>query len=115
MILPPSSPQTRPAKPVAELDKGGGGIDKIQPLEGNRSMTLEVTNKPSERGIVTVSEKDKDKTKAGEAALKSVKSNDTIKPPVQPKPKKKRSRAANIANTSAPSSPLSLPFIIFLI
>jgi len=100
ILPPPSSPLQKPAK--TDGDKSGG-VDKIQPLEGNRSMTLEVTNKPSsERGLApSTVEKDKDKAKGGEAALKRVKSNDTIKAPAQTKPpKKKRSRAANIANTS---------------
>ena len=63
-------------------------------------MTVEVTNKPPAQLAPT--EKDKSQTKA-EANLKSVKSNDTMKPPMPSKPpKKKRSRTANVANTSTP-------------
>jgi hypothetical protein len=90
LILPPTSPQRKPL--------AGNAVGTIQPLEGQRSMTVEVTSKPQAQLAPT--EKDKLTTKS-EANLKSVKSNDTIKPPVQPKPpKKKRSRAANIANNS---------------
>jgi hypothetical protein len=93
LILPPTSPQRKPAP--------GTAVGQLQPLEGQRSMTVEVTSKPQAQLAPT--EKDKSLTKA-EANLKSVKSNDTIKPPMPPKPpKKKRSRAANIANTSIPS------------
>jgi hypothetical protein len=59
-------------------------------------MTVEVTSKPQAQ-LAPTSEKDKSVTKA-EANLKS---NDTIKPPAPSKPpKKKRSRTANVANTS---------------
>lgn len=92
IILPPTSPQRKPSP--------GTALGQLQPLEGQRSMTVEVTSKPQAQLAPT--EKDKSQTKA-EANLKSVKSNDTIKPPVPSKPpKKKRSRAANIANTSIP-------------
>ena len=92
LILPPTSPQRKPAP--------GTAVGQLQPLEGQRSMTVEVTSKPQAQLAPT--EKDKSLTKA-EANLKSVKSNDTIKPPMPSKPpKKKRSRAANIANTSIP-------------
>jgi hypothetical protein len=61
-------------------------------------MTVEVTSKPTAQLAAT--EKDKSTAKL-EAGLKSVKSSDTMKPSTQPKPpKKKRSRATNIANTS---------------
>jgi hypothetical protein len=63
-------------------------------------MTVEVTSKPAPQ--LGTTEKDKEKIAKAEAILKSVKSNDTIKAPPPSKPKKKRSRAANIANTSNP-------------
>jgi len=90
-ILPPNSPQRKP--------QGGAAIvGQLQPLEGQRSMTVEVTSKPQAQLAPT--EKDKSTTKA-EAILRSVKSNDTMKPPMPSKPpKKKRSRTANIANNS---------------
>ena len=92
LILPPTSPQRKPAP--------GTAVGQLQPLEGQRSMTVEVTSKPQAQLAST--EKDKSQTKA-EANLKSVKSNDTMKPPMPSKPpKKKRSRAANIATTSIP-------------
>jgi hypothetical protein len=90
IIIPPTSPQRKPVP--------GTAVGQIQPLEGQRSMTLEVTSKPQAQ--LAPAEKDKATIK-GEANLKSVKSNDTMKPPPQAKPpKKKRSRTANIANTS---------------
>jgi len=98
LILPPTSPQRKPIS-------GPSGVGQLPPLEGQRSMTVEVTSKPSQQ--LGTTEKDKDKTLKAEAILKSVKSNDTIKAPAPPKPKKKRSRTANIANisTSLPHSP----------
>jgi hypothetical protein len=92
VILPPTSPQRKPTT--------GPTVGQLQPLEGQRSMTVEVTSKPPPQLATT--DKDKEKISKAEAILKSVKSNDTIKPPTQPKPKKKRSRATNIANTSIP-------------
>lgn len=92
VILPPTSPQRKPTP--------GTLVGQLQSLEGQRSMTVEVTSKPQAQLAPT--EKDKSQAKA-EAILKSVKSNDPIKPPLPSKPpKKKRSRAANIANTSIP-------------
>ena len=89
-LILPMSPQRKPS--------GGATVGPLQPLEGQRSMTVEVTSKPTPQLAQT--EKEKATAKA-EAILKSVKSNDTIKAQLQPKPpKKKRSRAANIANTS---------------
>lgn len=90
-ILPPNSPQRK-------AQGGAAVVGQLQPLEGQRSMTVEVTNKTQAQLAST--EKDKSMTKA-EAILKSVKSNETMKPPMPSKPpKKKRSRAANIANNS---------------
>jgi hypothetical protein len=89
-LILPMSPQRKPS--------GGAAIGPLQSLEGQRSMTVEVTSKPTPQ--LGPTEKEKSTAKA-EAILKSVKSNDTIKAQLQPKPpKKKRSRTANIANTS---------------
>ena len=68
-------------------------------------MTVEVTSKPQSGQLsgspALAGDKERGTVKPGEVNLKPVKSNDTIKPPQPSKPpKKKRSRAANVANTS---------------
>ena len=93
-LILPTSPQRKPTG-------GAPVVGAIQPLEGQRSMTVEVTSKSQAQLAPTTAEKDKATIKAEALNLKSVKSNDTIKPPLPTKPpKKKRSRAANIANIS---------------
>ena len=77
-------------------------------------MTVEVTSKAPSGQLsappTLAGDKEKGTMKPGEVNLKSVKSNDTIKPPQPSKPpKKKRSRAANVANNSI--FPLLSPFL----